>query len=427
MMKIIEAYYCKPLHFLKIRGKISTSVNKIEIYSHISKTYLGQATLGTWAWGGGACNEKSGNNFIFHKVIRGLFARKVSLKVFFGDGTIKKVIVTFDITNDIPEQFVSSIGTKKGLIVDDNEEFIQKQIDCQFKPGPRLVHIESSSLCNLRCKYCVVSNNYMAIERGIISKEVLNAALKSINELPSVNTIQVSGFGEPLTNPNFVNLLWEISEKTKINNIWFFSNGMLLTKEISDEIAKIPLDFKIFFSIDGRNEHENEKQRVGSVYSVVKENIIYFLKQIQNKPNFRVKIHNLIIAGENERIYTPAFLLNDFGFISIDSHRAFYFPELERETLEKNGIKMHIYTNKKICKRIFSQVTIRSNGDVVRCHWDSTCSEVMGNILDKSLKEIFESDNYINFRKKMLFASSVTELPESCQKCHVMNEGYLYK
>lgn len=427
--EFLEAYYSKPLHFVKVRGFYPDGdLVKVEFFAWGGVKLVGSALIDVWQPQplNKAC--ESGSTWVFCRVMSMPIALTVKLQD--KEGKITTLPVRLQILDTVPEEFVSTIGTKDGITYNNEEEareFCEKQRACGFKPKDlRLVHVESSSLCNLRCQYCVVSNNYGRIERNNISEQVLDAALQSINEIPTIWVIQVSGLGEPLVNPGFCHMLWRIYHETKVRNIWFFSNGMLLTKEVSDELAKIPLNFKIFFSIDGRTPEENGRQRRGSVYPIVRQNILYFLKQIAGKSNFNVGIHNLIIAREGETVYTPEFLLNDFGFLHIDSHRTFYFPELSQKTLHDEGIEIHHKPDKRVCKRMFAQATIRSNGDVVRCHWDSACSIVMGNVLEQSLKEIWWSDKYVALRKKMMPEVPMEELPEACQKCHAMNDGYLY-
>lgn len=346
------------------------------------------------------------------------------------DDNREEICVSVEKTETVPEQFVSSIGTKDGITINEKERersYWQEQVACDFKPKMHFMHIESSSMCNLRCQYCVVSNNYNQIERSIISDEVLDAALASVRQMPEIRTIQVSGLGEPLLNPNFCKMLRRIHDETQVRSVWFFTNGMLLTKEVSDELAKIPLRMRIVFSIDGDTPEQNGIQRRGSVYSIVRENILYFLHQVRNRQKVTVQIHNLRLVKEDEPVYAPEFLLNDFGFVGIDCHRAFYFPELSRKQLDSQNILVHERPDKKICKRMFGQTTIRSNGDVVRCHWDSACSIVMGNVLKTPLKDIWYGKEYVELRKKMAPDVPIEELPEACRKCHAMNDGYLYK
>lgn len=150
------------------------------------------------------------------------------------------------------------------------------------------------------------------------------------------------------------------------------------------------------------------------------------LKNIRNRLWFDVQIHNLNVQGRQENVLPPKFLLNDFGFLRIDSHRASYFPELSEEKLLADHILIYHNQHKQVCKRMFEQATIRSNGDVVRCHWDSTCSIVMGNILKTPFQQIWHGEHYRRLRMSMMPEAPFEQLPQACQKCHAMNDGFLY-
>jgi radical SAM protein with 4Fe4S-binding SPASM domain len=430
--EIFECYYFKPLKLLKITGKcLKNDIVKSKIFRN-NKSFLGDAVKDIYVID---INKRSGNenvNLAFTKVVEDLQEKYIYVKSYNNNNElVEELRIEILYRNEIPKEFISTIGSKNGLTVnsgiDKENEYCQKQVACDYKSTIHLLHIESSSLCNLKCQYCIVSNNYEQIERKVITDDVLTAAIKAVNLMPSLKTIQISGLGEPLTNPDFLYMCKRIYNETSIRNVQFFTNGMLFNKEISDGLVDIPLNFKITFSIDGHTAEENSIYRKGSDYEVVKSNVYYFLKKIVGKKNFWIRIHNLLIATQDEDIRTPDFLLNDFGFIQIDSHRAFYFPKLSKETLSQNKIAIYQNKSKKICKRIFSEATIRANGDVIRCHWDSDCSVVMGNVLKEEFSDIWYGEKYIYNRKLMLPDSPFEDLPTSCKLCHAMNEGYLYK
>lgn len=372
-------------------------------------------------------------DWIFTKVLPCNKYSLVEIKFFDAqDNPINSVTSKISIESTIPKEFISTIGTKNSLIINqeshEEERFIEKHKKLDFKPPITLLHIESSSECNLRCKYCLLSNNYNAVERGIITNEVLDKAIDTINEMKTVKNVQFSGLGEPLMNPRFLEMCKRVYNETYVRNVQFFTNGMLFTEKISDELAEIPLNFKITFSIDGHEVEENNLYRCGSNYDTIKNNINYFLRRINKKQNFWIRIHNLQINKLSDiNITVPQFLLNDFGHIQIDSHRAFNFPDLIEEKLSENNIAIYADKNKKICKRTFSEATIRSNGDIIRCHWDSACQIIMGNIIENKFSDIWFGDKYIQHRKIMLPDTEFEELPEVCKKCHAMNNGFLYK
>lgn len=432
MIKILECYIYKPLMLLKVYG-LSDSIEQ-EILIYKGEINLGKAKKSIWT----ANTEKLENgitNWVYTKVIDKIYeGGDYSVRIV--NNEKKQIYITeiYPIVKDeIPLTFISNIGTKNNLTINEGRDiendFIAKQEAYYYKPPVKHLTIESSSICNLKCKYCIVSNNYHAIERCVISKEVLKKAIDIVNRLydKGLRLIQLNALGEPLTNPNFIEMIWTIYQETKIRDILFFSNGMLFSKEISDALAEIPMKFRIFFSLDGHSPEENEMCRKGSNYEEIRENIYYFLHKIAGKTNFTVKINNLLINHKSEKTVVPEFLLNDFGFIFIDSHNAFFFPELSRKVLRKEGISFYKRKEKKICRRIFNETTIRANGDVIRCHWDSTCEIVMGNILKDTFEDIWEGEEYVSLRKNMLYSTKIEELPLVCQHCHAMNNGFLYR
>lgn len=426
--ELIEAVYIRPLGFLKIWGRIDELADRVEIY--LNKKHLGNATLNVYVHQERKEFWQNQRNYVFQKVMPVDVSSACIRAEVHANGKVVSVAesaVLFE--DDIPDQFCSSIGTKNGITINDDQkiaDICESMRRCDFKPPLKFLHIESSSVCNLRCRYCVVSNNYQCIERSVISEEVLDRAIDVINQSPALRTVQISGLGEPLTNPNFCHILERIEKETHIRRVWFFTNGMLLTPEISKQIAKSRLNLRIVVSIDGATAKENNFYRKGSDYRVVRRNLLALLKNIRNRPWFDVQIHNLIVQDMQKNVSPPPFLLNDFGFLRIDSHRAFYFPELSEDKLMADHISIYRNKHKQVCKRMFEQATIRSNGDVVRCHWDSTCSIVMGNVLTTPFEEIWHGEHYRKLRMSMMPEAPFDQLPAACQKCHAMNDGFLY-
>lgn len=427
--EVLQALYIHPLSLMKIWGRIDEPADNVEIC--VNGKHLGTANLNVYVHQERKEFWPNQRNYVLQKVMPlDTFPTMLRVEVYAGKKLVSIMEKAVDVTEETPEQFCSSIGTKNGITINDEKrtaDLVQSVRDCDFKPPLKFLHIESSSACNLRCKYCVVGQNYQCIERSILSEEVLDRAIEIINQSPELKIVQISGLGEPLTNPNFCHILERIEKETKIRIVWFFTNGMLLTREVAKQISKSKLYLRIIISIDGATPEENDFYRKGSEYRVVRRNLMALLKNIRNRPWFDVQIHNLNIQGKEANILPPKFLLEDFGFLRIDSHRAFYFPELSEEKLRKAHISVYKNQHKHVCRRMFEQATIRSNGDVVRCHWDSTCSIVMGNVLKTPFEQIWHGENYRTLRKTMMPEVPFDQLPLACQKCHAMNDGYLYR
>ncbi|MDR1242474.1 MAG: radical SAM/SPASM domain-containing protein [Deltaproteobacteria bacterium] len=437
---ITECTYYAALDFFKITGWfVYPKAKKIEIY--LDNVLLGYAKLNikrddVYRKYSEYNNEMPG--FIYTKCGYAVSPlSKIQINAYDCDSNIFfKKNIQLKLVDEIPNEYGSNNSNFKinNIVIDKNDEklFYKSQKDIQFKSKLKKINIEPSSLCNIKCKYCMVNTNYGKIERGIISDSILTKSLYSINSINTIDDVQLNALGEPLTNPQFVNICKRIYKETKIRRVHFFTNGMLFTKDVSDMLQEIPLDFGITFSIDGKSIAENNYYRKGSDYHTIKRNIDYLVHITDGKKNFDLQIFNLILDSDNVTIKTPEFLLNDFGFLKIHTHRAFYFTDmnknilsrLNKEQLDKK-IKMNGTKRKMICKRVFSELTIRFNGDVIRCHWDPQCSQLMGNIEQEDLISIWHGKKYIAARKTMNPNMPFMFLHSSCKACHAMNNGYL--
>ncbi|MBN1867086.1 radical SAM protein [Candidatus Sumerlaeota bacterium] len=120
------------------------------------------------------------------------------------------------------------------MIVRKTRRFLDKVsrrlgLGCCFSP-PNLVSIEHTTRCNLRCKTCAryawggefVDMDPAVVER--IQREIV----------PFVQVVSLSGYGEPLVNPQFPSLLDHALSLGK--QVGFITNGVPLTEEIIDKL-----------------------------------------------------------------------------------------------------------------------------------------------------------------------------------------------
>lgn len=127
------------------------------------------------------------------------------------------------------------------------KEFFKKYLeapDCMMN-----LTIEITSLCNLKCGHCYVDDRqndsrYEYLDMAIIEK-IVNEALR-LNAI----TITLTG-GEPLTHPNFLDIITHIKEKGFI--LFLKSNGTLITEK-NIKIIKECVDF-VYLTKYGCSEH----------------------------------------------------------------------------------------------------------------------------------------------------------------------------
>jgi hypothetical protein len=123
-------------------------------------------------------------------------------------------------------------------------------------PRPiRSIHqIELTTYCNLRCRYCPYpwQEKLRGQAKMHMSWEVFKRAIEWAVELNKPNDhmrneLSLTGVGEPLMHPDFVEMLAYARAALPRNFIVFSTNGILLTDEMAEKIA--PYNPRVFVSL----------------------------------------------------------------------------------------------------------------------------------------------------------------------------------
>ncbi|MEW6368669.1 MAG: radical SAM protein [Acidobacteriota bacterium] len=112
----------------------------------------------------------------------------------------------------------------------------------RLSEGPRTIEIEVSSRCNVR-PACVMCDIELAGKASDIPLETVQH-LSPI--LPEARQVLLHGIGEPLMNPGLLSIIELLPDPSKAG---FSTNGLLLTRAISEKLVKIGLGW-INVSID---------------------------------------------------------------------------------------------------------------------------------------------------------------------------------
>lgn len=132
----------------------------------------------------------------------------------------------------------------------------------------RLLQVESSIACNLRCVMCPWKEiSKQAKNRGLMSQEVWEAIRPYLSD---VRTIDFTGGGEPLLQPRLAE--WISEAKSAGCETGILTNGFLLEKELAQKLIGAGLDM-ICVSMDGATQDIYSKIRIGSDFERVCKNL----------------------------------------------------------------------------------------------------------------------------------------------------------
>jgi len=280
-------------------------------------------------------------------------------------------------------------------------------------PFPLNVDLEVTNACNLRCPHCArTQNNWGKGEVGFVDKEVVRKVIREIADKGGY-CMKFSLRGEPLLHPEIVTFLkW--AKDANLLDYYFNTNGMLLSQKMAREFVEMEIP-RISISVGGWNEKTFELCQAGAKMEVVRENIRY-LKEYRDKkgseyPIIRVQAVTLEELTKHmeefKKLWTP--LSNEIGLIDF------------RE--ETGKVEHTAKTCKEFkCNFLWQRLVVLWDGSTYPCLFHGVKDPqdlYLGNVKEKSLKEMWQGEKMKELRKLHLEGGS--HLSSSCAKCSYRN------
>ena len=134
-------------------------------------------------------------------------------------------------------------------------------------PDVYKLYIEATTGCNLQCRTCI--RNIWDDPQALMSRETIQNLLASLDDLPNLQRVIFSGFGESLTHPHIFDFIESIRKHELAVTI--ATNGLLINPIIASELVKLGVD-RVMISIDGGKPETFADVR-GALLSQIVENI----------------------------------------------------------------------------------------------------------------------------------------------------------
>ena len=301
---------------------------------------------------------------------------------------------------------------------------------------PRSIQIECTTRCNLKCTMCEIS--YWSEKGGDL--QVANLS-KLLGHLPRLKRVDLTGIGEALMNRGF----FEALELLKSHGLYITLNDnfTLMTETAARRIIGLGVD-QIFLSLDGATKETYEKIRIGADFDKVIANArrLIRLKKDLRKKRPEIKINAVVCSTNYRELPAIVALAHDLGIGMVQFVNVITFEhtsELETTALRRDIgesfdkaleaarrlkilVKIELFEKQPVqrCDFPWKRNFVTYDGFVHPCCYttqsgDRAAQNVrsLGNLLDHSFSELWNSRRYSEFRKKM--HSGV--LPYQCQDC----------
>ena len=231
--------------------------------------------------------------------------------------------------------------------------------------------------------------------------------------------------GEPYMHPKFLDLV----KKAKQKNIYTVTstNAHFLTERKARETVESGLD-RIIISIDGTTQEVYESYRKGGRLEKVIEgtkNLVRSKKEI-NSPTPHIIIQFLVVKPNEHQIDEIKKLGEELGVdeVKLKSAQVYDYkygneliPETEqyaRYKKQKDGtykIKNELLNH---CWKLWHSCVITWDGMVVPCCFDKDAQYRLGSLNEKNFTEIWQSELYTSFRKKILRSRAEVDICTNC-------------
>jgi len=150
---------------------------------------------------------------------------------------------------------------------------------------PKMLALDPTNLCDLKCPLCPTGLRDKTIERGSIKLEQFKTIIDRLAKY--LQSINLYSWGEPLLHKSLVDMIRHTAINHKVRTITSVHLGNLSDEQV-EGLATSGLD-KLIVSVDGATQQVYEKYRVGGDIEKVFTNMERLVKAIK-RHNSKVNV-----------------------------------------------------------------------------------------------------------------------------------------
>lgn len=272
--------------------------------------------------------------------------------------------------------------------------------------GPPNIFVEPTNACNLRCPLCPTGRGEAVRPLGMMDPALLEKIVSGLSHRPRQFGFWLAG--EPLLHPQIARMV-AFAAKAGLRPS-MHTNATRLTPELAADLVRAGLDH-ISISFDGDDADTYERMRPparhADTIACVRE--LAAVRAALGSPTPRIVVQTIIpYAGPEVHPYgmpvvpAPAFV-NQFAGARIDEFRALLAHSWSGQIDGTPGAApTHRDTGRRwVCLIPWTDLTIAWNGDAVTCCGDLAGLNVLGNLRDSTVDEVWNGPGYRRFREAM--------------------------
>ena len=234
-------------------------------------------------------------------------------------------------------------------------------------PLPSEFEISESGTCNRKCSFCPRSDKDFKDVKEFIPTNLIKKISLELQSYKFKGTIRFSGFVEPLLDKNIYEIINICKKNIPNSNIELVTNGDVLNKERLKKLFNSGLD-KLLISVYDGPEDVIKFEKMCNESKINKAKYFIRHRYLPPEEDFGITLSNRAGMMKNAE-----FKISD---LSTQSNSPCYYPSYP--------------------------FFLDYNGDVLMCPHDWGKKNILGNLLNQSIKDVWLSKLAINSRNKLI-------------------------
>jgi radical SAM protein with 4Fe4S-binding SPASM domain len=268
--------------------------------------------------------------------------------------------------------------------------------------APLYINVDVTNACNYKCPMCPQANPQSKVKRGFIETELFNKIVSDIKKFMPIETLCLFLAGEPLLDKNLEKYIAMVKGKlgirphiaSNISHLTLERSHALIEAGLGSILVDFCADQAIFERLRKRaswtDTYENLKLLVA-----VKKNLKSIYPRIILKD---VSTGTADPIADQQRIKNLKSLFGDGEISRFQKYKFHNWGGLNQATEGKEK-SLDAYHP---CSHLWFNMSIQYDGRVSACCRDAEGKLIMGNVREKSLKEIWNDKSIVGLRRALI-------------------------
>jgi MoaA/NifB/PqqE/SkfB family radical SAM enzyme len=288
--------------------------------------------------------------------------------------------------------------------------------------SPYVIFIDPSNACNFQCKFCM---NSKIRNPQVMDFELYKKIIDDLQDFKNpIKTIRLYGFGEPLMNKKFPDMVAYAKQSNKVLKVDTTTNASLFNRSPKsngrtnvEEIIDAGID-RINISIEGINAEQYKKFCGFNIcWNNFIENLTY-LYQHKKQCEIYIKINGDYLSEAEQQQFFDIFTPISDGRGIEHTMNCWYDTKVNNINKEV-GVYGQPLDNVQICPYIFYTLVFQASGYASICFLDWDQRILLGHINKQSVKQIWDGKFLKNIQMNMLKGNKY----HICRECDQLIRG----